>query len=645
MGQRRIRVGIDTGGTFTDVVAVDDAGTMTVVKTPSTPADPAEGFLTGIRKVLARMDAGASELASVSHGTTVATNQLLEGDVTGIGFITTAGFEHLLEIARQSVPDSYGNSYFWVKPPRIVPADLVRTVAGRIDHTGAETRAFDETVAREAARWFRARGVGTVGVCLLHAYANPEHEQRMRDILGQEHPDAVVSISSDVLREYREYERAMTTLVDAAVKVRVARYVARLRLELDRSRPRGLTGVLFADLDGFKMVNDSLGHDGGDQVLREVARRLHSAIHSSDTVARLGGDEFVVLCRDVPNAAYLAELTRRLAQALSAPIIIDAREVVISASIGIALSDTANQDAENLMRDADTAMHRAKALGKDGYEIFEESLRTYALDRARVEQALRQGLRDDQFVLHFEPIIDLMTEEAVTVESLVRLNHPQDGLWAPAKFISVAEDSGLIVPIGAWVLQEACRRLAQWRARDSASRTLHIAVNLSARQAARPELVDTVTRALADAGLEPQALALELTESVLMEADIGMLRNLERIRDMGVQLGIDDFGTGYSSLVYLKRLPVSFIKIDQSFVSGLTHDPSDLEIVTAVIRLGQALGLTTIAEGVEDDEQLELLQNLGCDQAQGYLLGRPTAGLPDLARQPRSGRRLSTARM
>jgi N-methylhydantoinase A len=231
---RRIRVGIDTGGTFTDVVAVDeDSAAMVAIKTPSTPADPAEGFLTGIARALQRLGASPADLVSVSHGTTVATNQLLEGDMQDLGFITTDGFEHLLEIARQSVPDGYGNSYFWVKPPRIVPAHLVRTVAGRLDHTGAQRRPFDEAGAREVARWFRSAGVSALGVCFLHAYANPAHEQLMREILAAEHPDVVVSVSSDVLREYREYERAMTTLVDAAVKVRVARYVARLRRELD----------------------------------------------------------------------------------------------------------------------------------------------------------------------------------------------------------------------------------------------------------------------------------------------------------------------------------------------------------------------------------------------------------------------------
>ena len=229
---RRVRIGIDTGGTFTDVVAFDeDTGEVVTTKTPSTPADPAEGFLDGLRKVLATLDSDAdddagTEITAVCHGTTVATNHLLEGRLDRIGFITTAGFEFLLEIARQSVPDGYGNSYFWVKPPRIVPADLVRTVGGRLDHTGAELRPFDEDGARAAARWFRDRGVGTLGVCLLHAYADPRHERRMRDILAEEHPAAVVSLSSEVLREYREYERAMTTLVDAAVKPRVARYVA-----------------------------------------------------------------------------------------------------------------------------------------------------------------------------------------------------------------------------------------------------------------------------------------------------------------------------------------------------------------------------------------------------------------------------------
>jgi N-methylhydantoinase A len=240
--RRRIRVGVDTGGTFTDVVALDeDTGELVATKTPSTPADPADGFMDGMAKVLAALGVGPEAVTAVCHGTTVATNQLLEGKVGRLGFVTTEGFGALLEIARQSVPDGYGNSYFWVKPPRIVPADLVRTVGGRLDHTGAELRPFDEDQARAAARFLRDREVAAVGVCLLHAYANPAHERRMRELLAEEHPEAAVSLSSEVLREYREYERAMTTLVDAAVKPRVGRYVATIarRLAATTSAPAG----------------------------------------------------------------------------------------------------------------------------------------------------------------------------------------------------------------------------------------------------------------------------------------------------------------------------------------------------------------------------------------------------------------------
>ncbi len=232
--QRRIRIGIDTGGTFTDVVALDEgSGELVTTKTPSTPANPADGFITGVHKVLDLMGATGTDITAVCHGTTVATNQLLEGKVESLGFITTEGYEFILEIARQAVPDGYGNSYFWVKPPRIVPADLVRTVGGRMDFEGNEIRPFDEESAVAAARWFRDRGISTIGVCLLHSYADDSHELAVREVLRREHPDAVVSISSEVLREYREYERSMTTLVDAAVKPKVSRYVANIHSRLD----------------------------------------------------------------------------------------------------------------------------------------------------------------------------------------------------------------------------------------------------------------------------------------------------------------------------------------------------------------------------------------------------------------------------
>ncbi|CAM3954042.1 EAL domain-containing protein [Kibdelosporangium persicum] len=408
----------------------------------------------------------------------------------------------------------------------------------------------------------------------------------------------------------------------------------RLKQVLARAdRHPTLTAVMFLDLDGFKDINDSLGHDIGDQVLREIAHRISAQVRPSDTVARLGGDEFVVLCSDLRTEQNAVEIAERLTAAVGRPVALPgyAVEVEVTASIGIALSDNDSLTPEDMLRNADAAMYGAKTQGKNRWEIFDENRRARAVDRVAVAATLRQALRDDRFVLHFQPVIDLGTGKAVAVESLVRLDDPHYGLLPPAAFIQVAEDSGLIVPIGTYVLQEACRRLAAWRAAGIVPPDFRAAVNLSARQATQPDLAKTVGRALARAGIEPAALALELTETVLMDADTSTLRQFEELREMGVELGIDDFGTGYSSLSYLKRLPVSIIKVDRSFVAGLVTDPSDREIVTAVIRLGQALGLTTIAEGVEDAEQFSMLQELGCDQAQGYLLGRPQAQPPTVS--------------
>ncbi|MBO0866958.1 MAG: hydantoinase/oxoprolinase family protein [Micromonosporaceae bacterium] len=284
-----IRIGIDTGGTFTDVVAFDDVtGSLVTTKTPSTPADPAEGFVAGVHKILSLLDAPAGSVSAIVHGTTVATNQLLQGDTGRLGLITTEGYEFLLEIARQSVPDGYGNSYFWVKPPRIVPADLVRTVAGRLDHTGAQLRPLDEQQARAVARWYAQRGVDRIGVCFLHAYANPAHEQRMREILAAEYPDAVVSLSSDVLREYREYERAMTTLVDAAVKPTVARYVSTIEQRLAGVFGEAGQGTGGNDRPGRSVPFSVMKSNGGVLSAREVVRQPITTVLSGPAAGALG---------------------------------------------------------------------------------------------------------------------------------------------------------------------------------------------------------------------------------------------------------------------------------------------------------------------------------------------------------------------
>jgi diguanylate cyclase (GGDEF)-like protein/PAS domain S-box-containing protein len=394
----------------------------------------------------------------------------------------------------------------------------------------------------------------------------------------------------------------------------------------------GSCGLLFVDLDGFKLINDSLGHDQGDQVLRETARRLQSGVHADDTVARVGGDEFVVLCRHLPVGSYAHDLAERLLQILAEPVEVAGVDTVLTASVGIALAAPPGTkpavDPEELIRNSDAAMYHAKSRGKNRVEVFDDTLRARTLERVSVETALRRAVREGGFRLDYQPIIDLASGRVVGVESLLRLEDPDRGLLSPKVFMEVAEETGLIVPIGDWVLSSACRQLARWRTDGSVPPEMKVAVNLSIRQVASPDLAGSVEAALAEAGLDPRLLALELTETVLIEADVAALRQLEHIRDLGVELGIDDFGTGYASLTYLKRLPVGFIKIDRSFVADMVDQASDREIVASVIGLGKSLGLTTIAEGVEDAAQLQALLELGCDQAQGYYFGRPQPGAP-----------------
>jgi len=391
-------------------------------------------------------------------------------------------------------------------------------------------------------------------------------------------------------------------------------------------------GLLFVDLDGFKLINDSLGHDLGDQVLRETARRLLGGVHPDDTVARVGGDEFVIFCRHLSTGSHALDLAERLLLILAAPVEVAGTEAVVTASIGIAFAARPETrpavDPEELIRDADAAMYHAKSRGKNRVEVFDDTLRARTLERVSVEAALRRAVRDSRFRLDYQPIVDLASGRLVGVEALLRLKDPDRGVLSPKVFMEVAEETGLIVPIGDWVLSSACRQLARWRAAGSVPPDLKVAVNLSIRQVASPGLAATVEAALADARLDPGHLALELTETVLIEADVASLRQLERIRDLGVELGIDDFGTGYASLTYLKRLPVGFIKIDRSFVADMVDQASDREIVASVIGLGKSLGLTTIAEGVEDAAQRQALLELGCDQAQGYYFGRPRPGAP-----------------
>ncbi|WP_133079700.1 EAL domain-containing protein [Pseudomonas sp. ML2-2023-3] len=382
----------------------------------------------------------------------------------------------------------------------------------------------------------------------------------------------------------------------------------------------GCFSLMFIDLDGFKPVNDAFGHHLGDRLLREVALRLREQLRSQDTLARIGGDEFVLLVRllepdDAPQVAA------RQVSLLSKAFRVDEHDLLISASVGIALYPGNGLGAEELLMNADAAMYHAKGTGKNGYSFFDASMNFNARKQLQLLQDLRQALVLQQFRLHYQPKFDAGTGQPVGAEALLRWEHPQQGLLLPESFIDLAEKTGLIIPIGDWVLNEACRQMRVWF--DQGYSGWRIAVNLSALQFCHTGLVDSVVEALERHRLPANSLTLEITETTAMsDADASMVV-LQRLSQMGVDLSIDDFGTGYSSLMYLKRLPANELKIDRGFVRDLEHDSDDAAIVSAIVALGQALGLRIVAEGVETDTQQSFLTTLGCDSLQGFLLGQP----------------------
>jgi diguanylate cyclase (GGDEF)-like protein/PAS domain S-box-containing protein len=388
---------------------------------------------------------------------------------------------------------------------------------------------------------------------------------------------------------------------------------------LDR-RPATLA-VLFLDLDRFKLINDSLGHEVGDQVLVAIAERLTNAVREVDTVARFGGDEFLVLCEDLESAREAEELAERAAQTLAEPIPLSRGEVVVSASIGIAIAHRSSAQPASLLRDADAAMYRAKALGGARHEVFDQAMHTDAISRLLTERALRRAVDRKQLRVYLQPQVDLATAECVAVEALVRWQHPMRGVVEPAQFIPIAEETGLIVPIGSWVLEETCR----WSGDRTTSETnrLGISVNLSARQLLRADLRDQISQLLERYAIPAESLCLEITESVLLDDVDATGDALLALRALGIRFAIDDFGTGYSSLTYLRRFPFDQLKIDRSFVAGLGTSTTDDAIVAAAIDMAHALDMVVAAEGVETAAQLDRLVELGCDLAQGYHVAMP----------------------
>ncbi len=377
---------------------------------------------------------------------------------------------------------------------------------------------------------------------------------------------------------------------------------------------------MFLDLDRFKVVNDTVGHAGGDQLLQSVGEHLTKVLREVDTVARAGGDEFALLVPGISRVEDAVEVAQRVLGSLREPRWIAGHEFHVTTSIGIAVYPGDGGDAETLLRNADTAMYRAKEQGRDTYQIFAPSMNANIVEQAVLENDLRYALGRDEFVVHYQPQLVIETSQIVGIEALVRWRHQGRGLVYPDDFIPLAEDTGLIVPLGEWVLRTACAQNKAWQ--EAGLPPVRMAVNLSARQF-QPSLTDLVARVLRDTGLEPKWLELEITEGIAMrdlDFTVTMLRSL---RDMGVTISIDDFGTGYSSLGYLKRFPIDAVKIDRSFVRDTPADADDAAIVTAIIGLAQSLNLRVIAEGVESHEQLSFLKERQCHEMQGYLFGRP----------------------
>jgi diguanylate cyclase (GGDEF)-like protein/PAS domain S-box-containing protein len=379
--------------------------------------------------------------------------------------------------------------------------------------------------------------------------------------------------------------------------------------------------VLFLDLDGFKHINDSLGHPIGDKLLQSIASRLVHCVRGSDTVSRQGGDEFVVLLSEVEHSEDAAIAARKMLQTVAEPHSIDQHDLHVTTSIGLSVFPDDGHDAETLIKNADTAMYQAKENGRQSYQFFKPAMNVRAVERQSIEESLRRALERGEFALHYQPKVNLRTGEITGAEALIRWTHPARGLVSPAQFVPVAEDCGLIVPIGNWVLREACKQARAWL--DAGLPLGTMAVNISAMEFRHDNFLESVFAILGETGLDPKSLELELTESVLMKRAESAASVLQTLKAKGVQVAVDDFGTGYSSLSYLRKFPVDALKIDQSFVREITIVPDDTSIVTAIISMARSLKLRVVAEGVEKLEELEFLQTHQCEEAQGYYFSRP----------------------
>ena len=521
-------------------------------------------------------------------------------------------------------------------------ADLYRTsVEALIGKTDADFSPKPEEVEiylqsdQEVIRTLREKVLPAVPLTDGHGRTRWYYTVK-RPLVGIFEEVHVLGVSTDITEQklaeerlsYNAYHDALTGLPNRRL------FTDRLEHLLNRTKRqdgKAWFAILFLDLDHFKNVNDTLGHVLGDQLLVLVAKRLQLALRASDTIARFGGDEFVVLLEDLATTQDATQVAERLLADLTSPFNLAGHEVSISGSIGVVLSAVEYDKPEDLLRDADIALYRAKALGRNRYVIFNTAMRTYVVQHLEMEKDLRYAIEHEQLQVYYQPIADMNTKRVIGFEALVRWRHPEKGLIQPSEFIPFAEETGLIIPMGAWVLRQACRQMRQWQLRYPSDPPLTVSVNLSNKQFAQPDLFEQVEIALRESGLPPESLQLEITESVIMENAELTIATLERLTAMGVKIHIDDFGTGYSSLAYLHLLPIQAIKIDRSFISGQSPVSNGMEIAKTIINLAHELNLDAIAEGVESETQWQALQNWRCEYAQGYLIAQVLA--PDQAEQ------------
>jgi diguanylate cyclase (GGDEF)-like protein/PAS domain S-box-containing protein len=501
-----------------------------------------------------------------------------------------------------------------------------------------------ERYVKETIPAMRARGIWSGEFAYYHeGYEVPVSAVFLAHHDADGHLEFVSSVTRDITErkafeerlEYQATHDPLTGLPNRTL------FHDRLELALARARRSNRpVAVLFCDVDHFKVVNDSLGHGAGDRLLVALAQRLRSALRPGDTVARFGGDEFVILCDDLVTEHDAVAIADRANQAVHEPLIVESTEVFPSLSIGIAFASKTTEP-ETMVRDADAAMYLAKERGRARYEVYDERMRSTLVERLDIEMALRRAMTRHELRVVYQPTISLTTGEIVGVEALLRWEHPERGMLVPVDFIDVAEETGLIVPIGTWVVEQACRQAQRWLAARPDGEPFFVSVNLSSRQLDTALLIDNVADVLERTGLPSGTLGLEITESVIMRDPESSTTSLRALKDLGVRLAVDDFGTGYSSLAYLRRFPVDLLKVDRAFVDGLGADSGDAEdraIVAAVVSLAHTLGMKAIAEGVETADQLAELRAMGCDMAQGFFVAKPLTA-PDiddlLARKPR----------